>query len=263
MLGFSPKLPISDEDRQWVDEGFSRLDAMLGRRRMLEATVILPAAEHFPDPYDGTPAAAEKLFRRVCAFMQVDRRRIDLEIVPDETGELRELLPSWRSTHEKSAAGLYVHATEEGKSEERDNEGTRALIAVKSTLLKDPLSLVATAAHELGHEILLGGGLMDRDTSDHEPMTDLLTVYLGFGIFTANSAARFKQYQEERRAGWSMQKLGYLPEEIYGYALALFAFERGEERAEWAKHLSTNVHAYFKCSQAWMKKTRTKRQGQL
>ena len=243
-----------------MDEGFRRLDAMLGRRRMLEATVILPAAEHFPDPYDGTPAAAEKLFRRVCAFMQVDRRRVDLEFLPDETGELRELLPSWRSTHEKSAAGLYVHATEEGKREERDNEGKRALIAVKSTLLKDPLSLVATAAHELGHEILLGGGLMDRDTSDHEPMTDLLTVYLGFGIFTANSAARFKQYQEERRAGWSMQKLGYLPEEEYGYALARFAAERGEERAEWTKHLSTNVRAYFKRSHAWLKKTRTKSQ---
>jgi hypothetical protein len=147
-----------------------------------------------------------------------------------------------------------VHATEEGGSEERDNEGSRALIALKSTLLKDPLSLVATAAHELGHVILLGGGLMDRDTSDHEPMTDLLTVYLGFGIFTANSAARFKQYQEERRAGWSMQKLGYLREEVYGYALARFAAERGEERAEWTKHLSTNVRAYFKRSRSWLNK---------
>ena len=136
-------------------------------------------------------------------------------------------------------------------------------VALKSSLLKDPLLLVATAAHELGHVILLGGGLLDRETSDHEPMTDLLTVYLGFGIFTANSAARFRQYQEERRAGWSMQKLGYLPEEVYGYALARFAAERGEEKAEWTKHLSTNVRAYFKRSQAWLKKTNTKRQSQL
>src|SRR5208337_4072351 len=201
MLGLSPKLPICAEDRQWVDEGFRRLDTMLGRRRMLEATVILPAAEYFPDPYDETPAAVEKLFCRVCAFMKVQRDRIDLEIFPDETEELHKLLPSWRSKHEKSAAGLYVHETGDVESEEKPNEENRAVVAVKSTLLKDPLSLVATVAHELGHVILLGGGLMKRETADHETMTDLLTVYLGFGIFTANSAARFKQYQVERTAG--------------------------------------------------------------
>ena len=255
MLGFSAKLPITDEDRQWVDEGFTRLEEMLGRRRMLEAAVILPAAEYFPDPYDETPAAAEKLFCRVCEFMQVDRSRIELEIFPDETQELREILPSWHSTKRKSAAGLYVHTIEDG-SEDRNSEGSRMVVAVKGTLLKDPLSLVATTAHELGHVILLGGGLMERDTPDHEPMTDLLTVYLGMGIFTANFAARFKQYQEERTGGWSMQKLGYLPEEVFSYALARLAAERGEDRPEWAKHLSTNVRAYFKRSQAWLNKNK-------
>ena len=242
MLGFSAKLPITDEDRQWVDEGFRRLDAMLGRRRMLDATVVLPAAEHFPDHYDKTAAAAEQLFCRVCAFMQVDRSCIELEMFPDETEDLRKILPSWHSSSGESAAGLYVHPTKEGIHEEGMNEGSRMVVALKSSLLKDPLSLVATAAHELGHVILLGGGLMERDTPDHEPMTDLLTVYLGFGIFTANSAARFKQYQEERRIGWSMQRLGYP--------------EREEDTAAWTKHLSTNVRTYFKRSREWLKKNR-------
>jgi hypothetical protein len=75
---------------------------------------------------------------------------------------------------------------------------------------------VATIAHELGHVILLGRGLMSPKTSDHEPMTDLLSVFLGLGIFNANSANRFKHYQDERRSGWSMQRLGYLTEEIFG-----------------------------------------------
>jgi hypothetical protein len=254
MLGFSPKLPVSDEDREWVDEGFKRLDAMLGRRRMLGATVVLPSAEYFPDPYDASPAAAEKLFCRVCRFMQVDRSGIELEIFPDETEELREILPSWSGAPAKSAAGFYVHPTKEGGGAEGTNRENCVVVAVKSTLLKDPLSLVATAAHELGHVILLGGGLLDRDTPDHEPMTDLLTVYLGMGIFTANSVARFKQYQVERQAGWSMRRLGYLPEEVYGYALAMFASQRGEESPNWTKHLSTNVRAYFTRSRAWLKK---------
>ena len=49
MFGFSPKLPISEEERRWIDQGFAGLEKMLGRRRMLEAEVIQPAAEYFPD----------------------------------------------------------------------------------------------------------------------------------------------------------------------------------------------------------------------
>jgi len=77
-------------------------------------------------------------------------------------------------------------------------------------MLLDPMSLVATMAHELGHVILLGGNLLTHDTPDQEPMTDLLTGFTGLGIFTANSAARFMQFQDDRRApdgrpnGWAI-----------------------------------------------------------
>ncbi|HEY6305805.1 MAG TPA: hypothetical protein VI488_05010 [Candidatus Angelobacter sp.] len=256
MLGFSPKLPVTEEDRRWADEGFLRLEKLLGRRRMLEANQVLPDAEHFPDPYDKTPAAAEVLFERVCSYMRVDRSRIELEVFADETDELREILPYWRGGT-GGCAGLYTHDAPGPGSDTTENgprEAAGMVVALRSSQLKDPLTLVATMAHELGHVILLGGGLMDPKTPDHEPMTDLLTVFLGLGIFTANSAGRFKQYQDERRQGWSMQRLGYLPEEVFGYALARFAHKREEEKPAWAAHLSTNVRSYYKRSRAWLQK---------
>lgn len=249
MLGFSRKLPISDEDRQWTDEGFRRLEKLLGQRRMLDARVVLPIAEDFPDPYDKTAAAAQRLFHRVCGYMQVSSARVQFEVFADETEELREILPYWRGDEGQRAAGIYLdHAKDASSSDQK-----LMVVAIRSTQLKDPLSLVATIAHELGHVILLGDHLLDPTTTpDHEPMTDLLTVFLGLGIFTANSAARFEQYQDERRQSWSMQRLGYLPEQIYGYALAKFARERGERKPEWAKHLCTNVRSYFKQSDRWL-----------
>jgi len=254
MLGFSPKLPISEEERQWVDEGFRRLEKLIGRRRMLEARVITPTAEDFPDSYDKTPEAAEKLFSRLCNYMKVEPSDIEFEIFPDETEELKALLPSWRGSGGKRAAGLYMHAMEERDSEGSNNREQGAVVAIRSSQLKDPLSLVATMAHELGHVILLGGGLMTPKSPDHEPITDLLTVFLGLGIFTANSAGRFKQFQDDRRIGWSMQRMGYLPEEVFAYALAKFVVERSEKRVVWERHLSTNVRAYFKRSRAWLAK---------
>jgi hypothetical protein len=250
VFGFSPKLPVTEEQRLWVNDGFGRLEKLLGRRRMLEAKVVEPTAEDFPDRYDKSAEAIENLFCRVCTYMGVDRDSIELEIFPDETEELKEVLPSWRGGG-RHAAGLYLHAYENDRSANHDG---RMLVALRSTLLKDPTSLVATAAHELGHVILLGGELMSPRTTDHEPMTDLLTVFLGLGVFTANSAARFKQFQNERKIGWSMQRLGYLPEPVFGYALAKFASERGESKPIWARHLSTNVRADFKNSSRWLNK---------
>lgn len=252
MFGRSTKLPVCEEERQWVDQGFRRLEKLMGRSRMLEAKVIEPTAGHFPDPYDKSPESVERLFSRVCAYMRVDRTDIELEIFPDEVEELREILPAWRSDGGTNAAGLYLHP--HSRTEIGGDPQKRMHVALRSSLTNDPMALVATAAHELGHVILLGGGLMSQDTPDHEPMTDLLTVFLGLGIFTANSAARFKQFQNERKMGWSMQRLGYLPEPVFGYSLAKFAAERGERKPAWARHLSPNVHADFKNSARWIEK---------
>jgi hypothetical protein len=262
MFGSSPKLPVRQEDQLWVDEGFRRLEKLLGRQRMMQAKVVLPDAEDFPDPFDKTAAAAELLFQRVCGYMQVDPRQVELQVFADETESLREIVPHWRGDGATHAAGLFVDHS--GASLEQIQESERCLVvAIRSTQLKDPLSLVATIAHELGHVILLGGRLLDPNTPDHEPMTDLLTVFLGLGIFTANSSGRFTQFQEDRRQGWSMQRLGYLPQQVFGYALARFAFERGEQKASWAKHLSTNVAAYYKQSLAWLAKNDPKVTGHL
>jgi|SRR5579864_1280229 len=250
MFGFSAKLPISNDERQWVDDGFRRLEKLLGRRRMLEARIVLPTPEDFPDPYDKSPAAAETLFRRVCSYMGVDCAQLDFEVFPDETEELSHILPHWRSSGGQCAAGLYFGGGDD--DETQPGIPDRQLVAVRSTQLEDPMTLVATIAHELGHVILLGGKLMHRTSDDHEPMTDLLTVFLGFGIFSANSAGRFRQYQKDNRIGWSMKRLGYLAEEIYGYALAKFMLERGERNPSWIKHLSTNVRAYCKKSRIWL-----------
>lgn len=175
---------------------------------MLEAKVVEPTAEDFPDPYDKSPESVENLFSRVCWYMGVNRGGLELEIFPDETAELREILPSWSGDGTRPS-GLYLQAHEQEKAND-DGDG-RMVVAIRSTMLNDPMSLVATVAHELGHVILLGRELISPKTPDHEPLTDLVTVFLGLGVFTANSATRFMQFQDNRHIGWSTQRLGHLP----------------------------------------------------
>jgi hypothetical protein len=242
MFGLRPRLPVVEEERLWVNEGFERLKRLLGEQRMLACDVIQPTDDYFPDKYDGSEAAVLTMLRRVCGYMKVDPENLALNIMADSS-ELMELGPAY-SIRAGGPAGLHISEVGENKS----------VICVRQSLLKDPLTMVATIAHELGHVILLDGGLMSRDAEDMEPMTDLTTVFLGFGIFNANASLLFRKYRDERYEGWSTNRLGYLPQIVFGYALARFAWERGEINPSWVNHLSTNVRTYFQQSLRWLQK---------
>jgi hypothetical protein len=236
------KLPITSEQQLWIDSSFIRLAALVGSNRLLQATVVLPTPEHFPDAYDRSEIALRRMFHRVAARMQVDPADVELTLFASGDAITRDLVPFY-SGKTAGAAGLYYH-----------DPADRPRISINEDQLKDPVALVATLAHELGHIMLLRPGLVDRNDPDMEPLNDLLTVFLGFGVFTANSAFRFEQHSDYASQGWSTRRTGYLSEEQLGYALARFAFERSEGKPVWVSFLSTNIAAYLKRSAAWLAK---------
>src|SRR5690242_4937398 len=109
MTLFRAKLPISDEDREWIESGFDRLSRALGHHRLRDAEVVLPNDSYFPDPYDGSEASAKALFHRLCSYMKVNPARVEFHVFPDESEELKKLLPSWRGSTPKSCAGLFTN----------------------------------------------------------------------------------------------------------------------------------------------------------
>lgn len=172
--------------------------------------------------------------------MQVNPEDVDLELFADGHDLTKGLVPFYEESSSR-AGGLYHH-----------DPTSRSHISINESKLKDPMALVAVLAHELGHVILLRPGLVDRKDLDMEPLNDLLTVFLGFGIFTANAAFRFEQHSDNRSQGWSARRTGYLSEQQFGYSLARFAYERGEKKPSWRSFLSTNVASYMKSSSDWL-----------
>jgi len=234
------KLPIDAEQQEWADRSFVRLGRLLGARRLLDATVILPTPEHFPDPYDRSAETLRRMVDRVSSMMKVDAAQFDVDMFSSEHDLTKTLVPFF-SGKSAGAAGLYFHEPEE-----------RQTIAINEAELTDPMSLVAVIVHEISHILLLRPGLVRRDEPDMEPLNDMLTIFLGFGIFTANSAFQFSQYTNNRSQGWSTKRVGYLSEPMLGYALARFAYERGEQKPHWASFVKGNISPYMKRSIAWL-----------
>jgi hypothetical protein len=224
----APQCPVRPDEQEWIDTSLNWLHGQFGPAR-LRGTVWLPTDEFFPGAYSGTRDDIRAVTLRLCAQMGVDPARVELEHFSDESDPgLSSLVPlNWQSS---GAAGH--HRIRNGKS----------VIGIKDEQAAAPMALVATIAHELGHVLLLADGRITADRRDHEPLTDLLTVFFGFGVFAANSAFEFARDTSSYRTS----RLGYLTEPMFGYALARYAWMRDEPNPPWARHLDTNPRAFLK-----------------
>lgn len=240
---FTPKCPVDDETREWIENAFDWLIEELGIDTLRSVEVILPTDDHFPDVYDGSRPTIRKMLERVCVYMDVDPLLIDLRFFENEdNARLHQLVADGAARNH--AIGTY----QVGDGKHR--------ISLDTSQAPDPQTLVATIAHELGHVILIGENRLDPDYPDHEPMTDLVTVFYGLGIFNANASFVFEQWTNSQFRGWRASGSGYLSEEMYGYALALFAYVRHEADPEWSGYLNTNVKSYFKAAKKYLASTK-------
>jgi hypothetical protein len=229
---FPPRSPISAEEQSWVDTSLQWLLREFGFPA-LHGTVVLPTAEFFPGFYAGTASDVRAVVDLVAVHMSVDPGQVELEF-HDETSAENELLEN---------VPLLASSSRYAAAHYRRN-GDKVVISVEESQKRQPMALVASIAHELGHERLLGEGRITRGREDGEPLTDLLTVFLGMGIFTANAAFVVSSDNGRRRT----RELGYLSQAMFGYALARYARLRDETRPEWAGYLATNPRGYMKQS---------------
>jgi hypothetical protein len=241
MSWFTPKCPVDDDTKRWLENSFNWLIEELSPETLRSVDVVLPIEEYFPDPFSGTESDIRRMVERVCDYMDVDSKLIDLRFYVNEDGS--RLHPLAGTEHSGHALGSY------------QMRGGKYRVRLETSQAANPNVMVATIAHELGHVILLGENRLPDDYEDHEPLTDLLTVFYGMGLFNANSVFTFEQWTNTQSQGWRAERRGYLTEEMFGYALALFAYARGESKPEWATYLNVNVRSYFKNSLKYLAKT--------
>jgi hypothetical protein len=222
-----PECPIDPATRHWIDTRWAWLEGQFGPGLLCNGRVILPRPEFFPDPFHGTEDDARRMLDRVCTYMSIEPATVELSFYQDRN-------PVYEGVWRHGTAGLY------------HPDGGKFRIWVEVANLDDPLAMVGTMAHELGHVHLLGHGRISDAAEDHEPLTDLLTVYFGMGVFTANSVIREHYWHAGQISGWSMGRRGYLGMPVYGYAFARFARARGEDGSAWARELRLDVRSAFK-----------------
>jgi hypothetical protein len=258
MLGWSkPTCPVDVATKDWVERHLCWLTSKLGEDRVRYTDVVLPTEVYFPHPYDAEPKSVLRLLRGVCRFMEVDQH-----VVRFKTYKAHQLSRLARRQHvaAKDTAHHYIWFEE--------------------TLLDDYYAMIGAFARELALVRMrisdwrapeYGDGTtcwLDPNWNEcFQPRTnqqddklvqlaDLLTVLLGMGVFTANTVLLEENWRLAGvTAGWRARYMGSISMETYGYALALFAWYRGEMEPLWSRHLRGTAALTFKKGLDYLLKT--------
>jgi len=193
-------LPGPDE-RDYLLAGMARLIRQRGPEALLAAPLLLPAPEFWPDPVPPRGSGAAVLLRRLLSYAGLGDLGVEIEIgasrprnIVHESDDPDDPL--------RHAAGWFM-GIEDGVCR----------FGLSESSLRDEEMLIGTLGHEVAHAYRDHHGLMVVSRDTEEQLTDLTTVYLGFGFFTLQSSFQFKtgHYDEGgQQLLFERQALGYL-----------------------------------------------------
>jgi len=201
---FAPKPPVDRDEFEWLVACFAWLRAVLDDRHV-RPSFVLPG-----DPAIATAKTGPELFAAVRDLVGMAEWPCRLERVEEfDAGDVRIV--------QEGSGACGTFSVENGE----------AVIRYDAAMLRDPDALAATFAHELCHYLLLGRGDPPGGPDLMEHATDCAAAYVGFGVFQANAARHFEQWQDGTWAGWRASTAGYLSEQALVTAVAMFAALHG------------------------------------
>lgn len=228
---FSKKQPqhtVTSEDKAWIEESLSWFLEAFGLERLKARPFIAPTFENFPYNELNDSRQFQQLFEQLCGYFDVAPDDIAVSFFDDIQSEEWTSVPVYSNAAEP--AGLYTQVY--------TTSGQRFQIELAKSNLNHPELLVAVLAHELAHVKLLGGNYLHQDNDDMEQMTDLATIFFGFGIFMANSVHTQGRY-------WT-SRVGYLPSQLISYMNALICYITETDVHSYLGLLNSNTIDLFK-----------------
>jgi len=221
--------------KEWLLESLGMLIQRQGHERFLKAPVLTATPACFPDRWTPNPAGASRMVKRLLGYAGLERYPLRVETYElegkrahlDGRGVLAD-------THKQGAAAWFGGI----------QDGV-LLFGVEEDLLKEPEPLAGTLSHEVAHAYRHHAGLVMASVALEEKLTDLTTVYLGFGILITNSAYRYRATGDLGAWQWSHTRMGYLSLDEMSYLLATQTVLRGMEPTAVSRWLERNQEAVF------------------
>ena len=232
---FAKRRPLLEETSiQWLFEAYDwslrHFDAELFFR---DTRLVLPDNRHFPGRADSVEGIANLIFDQVKRYAAVSHWPTRL-VLPNSCSIVESARVEIKGAL-RGPAGIAVPDT-----------ANQLLIPYNPQQLNNPEGIIASFAHVLAHHLAQMAPEPPPGGIGYWPnVTELLAIYLGFGLMFANSAFTFRggcgscyNPQANRDA--------YLSESESIYALAIFCVLKAIPHAEVTGHLKRHLRGYYK-----------------
>ncbi|HSZ73730.1 MAG TPA: hypothetical protein VK779_02840 [Rhizomicrobium sp.] len=220
MLGrfFRHKSPLNSEDEAWQIETWRWLLKHSGGIDDLKLSpLVTPTRTYFPPSETTGHTRAKYIFECVKHLARMTDWPSELIAQPERPEDRIGDFAILKNDSNRMPLGTFRIS------------GNTAEITYDPKSVSEPAVLIATLAHELAHYRLKSIGEETPGGAEmHEYATDIMTIYMGFGIFGANLAFNFGQHQDFQSIGWRWSRQGYLREVDWAFGLGVFAYLRGQ-----------------------------------
>jgi len=242
---FGPKFIFDEGTTDWIFDTYSWALESFGTDVFFQFTdLVLPDDKFFPDKLEDTDDIAEGLFTKVRKYAGMEEWPCRL------VAQEEDINPVVGPT-------LLIQGAPSGPA------GTFSITGGKSPIVEisynpsqlgRPESLIATFAHELAHYLIHTVDTPPPGGEEFEEYaTDLVAVFLGFGVFLANSAFNFSQYTDVDSQGWQTFAQGYLSEPELTYCLAIFLHLKNMDHESVEPYLDKNLRGTLKAAENELK----------
>ncbi|KRT54255.1 hypothetical protein [endosymbiont of Ridgeia piscesae] len=229
--------PIDEPSAEWLFDAYAwalrNFDARVFHQ---ESILVVPSNEHFPGRENSLHGMAELIFEQVKVYAGMAHwpcRLLDQQACMTlETPSLR-LAGAIRGSR-----GIPLKAVAEDQ---------KLIVLYQPNQVSNPEALIASFAHTLAH--YLGTTAEEPPPGGPEQwphLTELLAVFMGFGLMFANSVYAFKGSSCGSCGGGAPGRSAFLSEEETTYALAIFAVLKEIPAKDVSRHLKKSLRPVYK-----------------
>lgn len=233
--------PVLDSDStEWLWESYAWALRNFDRNLFYNDTVLVtPSKSHFPDQADDAVTLAERMLDRIKGYMGMARWPTRLVALSEEQPfpAFPRIAISGPGRGERALVEIEAgQALPVGYDPALLQRPPDVLITLLAQNLASPLAQLCPEAPPGGDE-------------NRGAATDLLAIFMGFGIFLTNNAFNYNIGGCGSSCGCGpkgVQLMGVLTEAQMAYALALFCVLKGIPNSDVLPHLKQNVRGFYK-----------------
>jgi len=232
---FSNKPLLNESTTQWLFDTYAWALNNFGSDYFHNETILVtPTNAHFPNSVNSRESLVSTVFEQVTAYAGLQNWPLKLvELTPDYD----PIAPSpvvYNGIPRGDTAAFTL---------EDDSKVIEITYALEHT--QNPGVLTALLSHHLASQLIRVSETPNPGTEELQGhATDLLAIFMGFGLFLANNAITVKRGCSG--CGKSMQSFGFLSEDEMTYALAIFCVLKKIPNKDVLCHLKSPLRPLFK-----------------